>query len=336
MKKVQRFLIAALGIASGLLATLAHADYRQSPEAQEFVDAMVAEHGFERAELMALFAKVEKSTSILEAIARPAEKTKSWAEYRKLFLTKERIDQGVAFWREHHSAFRKAERELGVPAEYIVAIIGVETYYGRITGSYRVMDALSTLAFDYPPRSDFFTRELEHYLLLMREHGKDPMQNKGSYAGAMGLGQFMPSSYRSYAIDFDGDDWPDIWNNPTDAIGSVANYFVRHGWQPGAYVAVRARPEQKDIGPLPSAIAKPEQPVSFWTESGLTPVFEVLETDLANAIALDGPLGEEYWLTFTNFYVITRYNRSAMYALAVHQLAQAILRKGSDLVQEDP
>ncbi|WP_020208094.1 lytic murein transglycosylase B [Gilvimarinus chinensis] len=309
------------------------ADYRNNTPAQAFIEKMVLEHDFDRLRLETLFSKVEKQERILELIARPAEKTKSWADYRKIFIQNKRITDGVKFWQDNKEALARAEQTYGVPAEYIVAIIGVETLYGRVTGSYRVMDALSTLAFDYPPRSPFFTKELENYLLLMREHDKDPLLNKGSYAGAMGYGQFMPSSYRHYAVDFDGDNWPDIWNNTTDAIGSVANYFKQHGWQRGAFVTVRARPSA-EVGELPSPIATPEYDVNHWRKAGFTPVQEVPADANAVVIRLDGALGDEYWLSFTNFYVITRYNRSAMYAMAVHQLAQAIYRE-ADIAQGD-
>ena len=232
----------------------------------------------------------------------------------------------MAFYREHRATLERAERETGVPAEIIVAIIGVETYYGRIAGSYRVIDALSTLAFDYPRRSEFFTSELKHYLILTRDQGMDPLVLKGSYAGAMGYGQFMPSSYRSYAIDFDGDEKADIWNNPVDAIGSVANYFKAHGWNPGGEVVVAARAE----GEVPEEMMsrgrklKPRFTVAEFAAAGLVPT---TATDpAAEAIGIEFELadGMEYWLGLHNFYVITRYNHSAMYAMSVYQLSQRI------------
>ena len=208
-------------------------NYATNPAASALIDELVEEQGFDRGELQQVFASAERQQTILEAIARPAEKTKPWHEYRNIFLTDKRERQGREFFAQHRATLARAEHETGVPAEIIVAIIGVETYYGRITGSYRVIDALSTLAFDYPRRSTFFTKELKNYLQLTHEQGFDPLAMKGSYAGAMGYGQFMPSSYRSYAVDFDDDGQIDIWNNPVDAIGSVANYFKRHGWRPG-------------------------------------------------------------------------------------------------------
>ncbi|MBU2887614.1 lytic murein transglycosylase B [Gilvimarinus agarilyticus] len=312
----------------------ANADYTQHPNAQVFIDRMVQEHRFEREPVLAILAEAKQQQSILDAIARPAEKTKTWAEYRPIFLQPQRIDNGVQFWLDNQQALQRAERTYGVPAEYIVAIIGVETLYGKFTGKHRVIDALSTLAFDYPPRSDFFRKELEQYFLLTREHNQDPLINKGSYAGAMGLGQFMPSSYREYAVDFSGDDWPDIWQNKADAIASVANYLHRHGWQAGQWVGVRARPENKIVLDEPLSIAPPSLTVADWQARGLQPVIAVDAASQANSLALMGVLGTEYWLTFNNFYVITRYNHSALYAMAVHQLAQAIYRQGFEKIQE--
>lgn len=232
---------ASLGVLVLLCCSVCvRADYSQHPQAQKLIEQLVREHDFSRSDLLAVFHAAEKKQTILEAIARPAEKTKSWAEYRPIFLQPSRIERGVGFWLDNRAALQRAEQTFGVPAEYIVAIIGVETGYGEFTGRYRVIDALSTLAFDYPPRSDFFTKELTHYLLLTRQYRQDPLSHKGSYAGAMGLGQFMPSSYREYAVDFSGDGWPDIWQNRADAIASVANYLQRHGWQAGQWVAQRA------------------------------------------------------------------------------------------------
>jgi membrane-bound lytic murein transglycosylase B len=203
-------------LCSCLWATLSCAadTYESNPAAQALVDELVKEEGFDRASLERVFASAERQESILEAIARPAEKTKPWYEYRKIFLTKKREQKGLEFLAEHRETLARAEQTYGVPREIIVAIIGVETLYGKITGSYRVIDALSTLAFDYPKRSPFFTKELKNYLVLTRDQGFDPLALKGSYAGAMGYGQFMPSSYLSYAVDFDGDEVIDIWNNP--------------------------------------------------------------------------------------------------------------------------
>lgn len=314
----------------------AHADYRQHPEAQAFIDEMVMEHGFERDQVEEWLGRARQQESILEAIARPAERTKTWREYRPIFVVPLRIRNGVTFWREHRQALERAEREFGVPAELVVAIIGVETNYGRNMGSHRVIDALTTLAFDYPPRAPFFRSELENYLLLTREQEQNPMAFKGSYAGAMGYGQFMPSSYRNYAVDFDGDGFTDIWNNPVDAIGSVAHYFQAHGWQSGAPVAVRARRSEIPAGqegaeqqgaeehPVFNKIDPPAISLGTWRGHGLVPIVTMPDEWLAQGYQLQGVHGEEFWLGLQNFHVITRYNRSHMYALAVYQLSREI------------
>ena len=215
----------------------AYADYSNNALAQDFIREMAREEGFDAAELQKLFAQVEKKDSIINAMNRPAEKVLTWGEYRKIFLRQARIESGGDFWRRNQQVLNEAESEYGVPAHIIVAIIGVETLYGGNTGSYRVIDALSTLAFDYPARAPFFRSELKEFLILSREQKQSPLILKGSYAGAMGLGQFMPSSYRAYAADYDKDGFIDIWNNESDAIWSVANYLSRHGWQEGQTIA---------------------------------------------------------------------------------------------------
>lgn len=312
-------------------APLARADYSGNPQARAMIDDLVASENFDRAALEQVFAQAERKDKILEAISRPAEKIKPWYEYRAIFVTDQRESEGIDFFREHRAAFDRAEAELGVPREMILAIIGVETYYGRIAGSYRVLDALATLAFDYPRRSAFFTSELRNYLILTRDQGFDPTVLKGSYAGAMGYGQFMPSSYREYAIDFDGDGIADIWNNPVDAIGSVANYFKRHGWRPGEPVVFAA-----DSGPdVPNEVfvnsradLKPTRTVAQLRELGVTPRNEEVAPDaMATAMKFELADGYEYWLGMHNFYVITRYNLSAMYAMSVYQLSQNLARR---------
>ncbi len=322
--KVLFFLIAFV------LVPLARADYSGNPQARALIDELVANENFDRAELEKVLAQAERKDNILEAISRPAEKTKPWYEYRAIFVTDQREEEGIAFYQKHRETFARAEAELGVPQEMILAIIGVETYYGRIAGSYRVLDALATLAFDYPRRSEFFTSELRNYLILTRDQGFDPTVLKGSYAGAMGYGQFMPSSYREYAIDFDGDGVVDIWNNPVDAIGSVANYFKRHGWQPGEPV-VFAADSEPDVPPEvfvnSRADLKPTRTVGQFRELGVTPRQEVAPDALATAMKFEVADGYEYWLGVHNFYVITRYNLSAMYAMSVYQLSQNLARR---------
>ncbi len=314
---------------SCLWATLSCAadTYESNPAALAIVDELVNEEGFDREELMRVFASAERQESILEAIARPAEKTKPWYEYREIFLTDKREKQGLAFLEEHADTLARAEQTFGVPAEIIVAIIGVETLYGRITGSYRVIDALSTLAFDYPRRSPFFTKELKSYLIINREQGFDPLTHKGSYAGAMGYGQFMPSSFLAYAVDFDGDEVIDIWNNPVDAIGSVANYFKQHGWTedaPVVYAADAAADAPQDWFVSSRKDLKPVRTVGQFVEAGIVPRADLDPAAMATAMKFELQDGYEYWLGLQNFYVITRYNHSAMYAMSVYQLSQRI------------
>jgi membrane-bound lytic murein transglycosylase B len=318
-----------LAAVAGLWSALAVAspNYGDNPGAQAMIDELVAEEGFDRATLQAVFDQAERQQSILEAIARPAEKTKPWYEYRQIFVTDKREKQGVEFFATHRETLDRAERETGVPAEIIVAIIGVETFYGRITGSYRVIDALSTLAFDYPKRSPFFTKELRNFLLLTRDQGFEPTELKGSYAGAMGYGQFMPSSYRAYAVDFDDDGVIDIWNNPVDAIGSVANYFKAHGWRPGEPVVAAALREGEVPEDWFNNGLKPERTVAEFTAEGLQPLREFPADSLATAMKFELEDGFEYWMGLHNFYVITRYNHSAMYAMSVYQLSQRLAER---------
>ncbi|GAB3285423.1 lytic murein transglycosylase B [Parahaliea aestuarii] len=321
---VRPFILALATTALIPLQSLAQ-HYGDNPQAQAMIEELVAEEGFERDTLETLFGKAERQQSIIDAISRPAEKTKPWYEYRKIFLTEKREREGLEFYAAHRETLERAEAETGVPAEIIVAIIGVETSYGRITGNYRVMDALSTLAFDYPRRSAFFSKELKNYLLLTRDQGMDPMALKGSYAGAMGYGQFMPSSYRSYAVDFDGDGRTDIWNNPEDAIGSVANYFKRHGWNAGEPVVSAASLQGEVPEDWFNASLKPERSLVDYSAAGLQPVTEGLDpAQPATAIRFETEQGYEYWLGLKNFYVITRYNHSSMYAMSVYQLSQRI------------
>ena len=296
------------------------------PEVIAFIDSMVEEHDFDREELRDILGAAEVKQSILDAIARPAEKTKSWAEYREIFITPERIRAGAKFWTEHEVALRQVSESSGVPMEMLVGIIGVETYFGRITGSFRVLDALSTLAFSYPPRAKFFRRELEEYLLLVREEGMQATDATGSYAGAMGRPQFMPSSYRAYAVDATGDGKRDIWNDWTDVAGSVANYFLEHGWRSGEEVAVQASLGGSWQGPLPEPenTLKPSETVASLSRKGVMFVTSLPGDSKGELLTYEGADGLEHWVGFHNFFVITRYNRNVMYALAVHQLGQEI------------
>jgi membrane-bound lytic murein transglycosylase B len=300
-------------------------DYQQSPAVAEFVGEMTRDYGFASEQLNSWFAEVNRKQAILDAISRPAEKVKPWKDYRPIFITDARIQRGVEFWQKNQEALQRAEAEYGVPAQFIVAIIGVETMYGGNTGSYRVMDALSTLAFDYPPRAPFFRKELREFLLLAREEQVEPLSLTGSYAGAMGLPQFMPSSFRAYAVDFDGDGHINIWNNPTDAIGSVASYFKRHGWQPGQPVASRAKVKsEQDLQGLSPAL-DPVNNVGELRALGWKSELTLSDELPVTAFRLEGAQGSEFWLGLPNFLVITRYNRSVMYAMAVNQLSELLV-----------
>jgi len=316
-----RFQTILLSLTLGWLPLTVAADYSDHPSAEALINR-IAERGVDRDWLQSALSEATRQESILKAISRPAEKSKPWSEYQDIFLTDRRAKEGIEFWRENKETLDRVSMDTGVPSEVIVAIIGVETYYGRITGGYRVIDALSTLAFDYPRRSPFFTKELEVFLELAYQAGLPLAELKGSYAGAMGLGQFMPSSYRAYAKDYEGDGVIDIWTNPNDAIMSVANYFVAHGWRPDGEVITRARfsgdPTLFDVG------LKPKLSIDVLAGKGLTPVTEQSSDQLATPIKFDGKSGVEHWLGLHNFYVITRYNHSAMYAMAVHQLSQTL------------
>jgi membrane-bound lytic murein transglycosylase B len=289
----------------------------------EFAAYMARTHGFDEMELNRLLNQAVVRQSILDLIARPGEK-KPWHEYRKIFLTQPRIDGGVKFWNQWQSWLRKAEQAYGVPAGVIVSIIGVETVYGKNTGSHRVLDALVTLAFHYPKRADFFRDELEAYLLLTRQERLDPLAHKGSYAGAMGPGQFMPSSFLKYAVDFDGNGQRDIWRSMPDVIGSVANYLREFGWQAGGKVALAAAAREDAVEQLAALPIDPMSTLGQLKQQGL--LFEGREADATPGIAvgLETEAGMAWWLGLRNFYVITRYNRSPRYAMAVYQLAQAI------------
>jgi lytic murein transglycosylase B len=315
----------AIAAAALLASASVRADYASHPAAPAFIDKLVAEHKFNADEVRAALAGAEKKQSILDAIARPAEKTKPWFEYRKIFLGADRVAQGVEFWNTHQATLARASKEMGVEEEVVVAIIGVETRYGRYMGSYRVLDALATLGFDYSPRAKFFSSELENFFLLAREQKQNIGDLKGSYAGAMGYGQFIPSSYRAYAVDFDGNGVSDIWNDPVDAIGSVANYFKRHGWKKGEPVFSRALIAKDYDQSALNARVRPHLTLQEAAAMGFTPAEGRFNRDeKVVPLEYEGELGKEFWLGFSNFYTITRYNRSQMYALAVWQLSQEI------------
>ncbi len=306
----------------GLITSACSIPVKDNGTISQFIKEMADKHGFEPTVLADIFDNVEINQEVLKKISTPSEGL-PWYKYRKIFLTKKRIDAGIEFWHKNQNALNKVEQVYGVPASIIVAILGVETFYGQHTGNYRVIDALSTLAFAYPPRSPFFRAELENFLLLCRQGHIDPLLPTGSYAGAMGIPQFMPSSYRNYAVDFNSDNKKDIWQNPGDTIASIAHYFAKHGWQTGKEVIV----------PFSELDHKSTENQSFLKEDlrnyqvqskSLKPRTPVLLTPKAKNIAFELEKGEEIWLPLDNFYVITRYNKSPLYAMAVFQLSLAL------------
>jgi membrane-bound lytic murein transglycosylase B len=313
------------------LAGFCNADYSSHTEAAEFIDNMVEKHAFAREDIVSWLSVAKHQESIVKAMSRPAEKVKPWYEYRKHFISDRRISGGVAFWQQHRETLEQAERDFGVDPAIIVSIIGVETNYGSNTGSYKVVDALTTLAFDYYTYTDkresrkrFFTAELENLFLLSREQDQNPIELKGSYAGAMGWGQFMPSSYRAYAVDYDDDQFADIWNNPTDAIGSVANYFSEHGWRQGETVAVRANINSDPAEDSLNNLHRPKLSLEELGTQGYSIIEQLPAETKALPMRFSAKYGNEYWLGMHNFYVISRYNPRTKYAMAVYQLSELI------------
>lgn len=300
-------------------------DTINNQQLQKFIDSAVAEHGLDRDFITQTLTKAQKNPTVLNAISRPWE-AKPWHKYHPIFLTEKRLKKGLEFWQKHQTALESAEQELGVPAHIIVAIIGVESFYGAYKGKYSVLDSLYSLGFFYPPRATFFKQELAQYLKLVQEENWDPVQQKGSYAGAMGWGQFISSSYRHYAIDFDDDGKRDLLNNPMDAIGSVANYFRAHKWRPGEPVAFKAK-ANSDSQPLLNNDLKLKHTWQELRKNGVSLEDQdiTLENDkAAKLLVLDNADNEEYWVVLHNFYVITRYNHSPLYAMVVFQLSESL------------
>ncbi len=294
------------------------------PEVEGFIDEMVNKHEFRRGDLELLFGHAQLLPKVVKAMSAPVASPRPWYQYRPNFLNSRRIGGGVEFWRDNSEALKQAKGTYGVPEEVVTAIIGVETRYGAVTGSYRLLDSLSTLAFDYPRRADFFRQELENFLLLARNEKMDPLSLRGSYAGAMGIPQFMPGSFLRYAVDFDGDGRRNLWGSDADAIGSVANYLQQYGWQPGGPVAVPASVDGAGYQVVLADGAKPQRTVGELKKLGIAPLEPVADSQPAALIALENRDGTEYWLVFNNFYVITRYNHSTHYAMAVFQLGREI------------
>ncbi|NND91031.1 MAG: lytic murein transglycosylase B [Granulosicoccus sp.] len=306
-------------------------NYLHREDVRLFLDELSSDSGIDRIRLAGIVARAQRQSSVLEAISRPAERTLTWREYRPIFLGQERVQQGREFLQEHADLLARANATYAVPPSIIAAIIGVETFYGRITGKHQVLDSLVTLAFDYPPRSAFFRQELREFLMLSEAEGWNAHERFGSYAGAMGTPQFISSSYRQYAVDFDGDGTRDLFNSMADVIGSVANYLAVHGWVAGAPVA----------DPWPVGNVVPDE-VQALLRRSLTPTVSgdtvralgftsenfalgTADRHLLSVMVLAGAEGDEVWVGYRNFYVISRYNRSQLYVMAVLQLAQSIL-----------
>ncbi len=299
------------------------ASYLNQDGVRDFIVDVSAREGFNAAELRGLFEDIDRQEAALEAIARPAE-TLPWHRYRPIFVTEARTVGGVEYLREHRGLLEQAQQRYGVPPEIVTAILGVETYYGQHEGHYPVLDTLATLAFEYPPRASFFRSELEHFLLLAREERVDPRSARGSYAGAMGMPQFISSSYREYAVDFDDDGQRDLWGSQADVIGSVAAYLARHGWQSGAPIVQRLQPDGERYRDLLGRGLKPAVEASELRAAGLSLDPALADGERVALFELEGPDGPELWAGRRNFYTITRYNHSELYALAVVQLARGI------------
>lgn len=320
--------IALIGLLAGATFLSSACAVKQTraaaPALDAFAEEVAARHGLDAAQVRALLSQAEYQQSIIDAITRPAEKL-PWYKYRPIFLKPERIDAGVEFWRDNAELLEKVSTDYAVPPEIIVAIVGVETFYGRHKGKYRVIDALTTLGFNYPPRETFFRSELEQFLLLAREEKLDPLTPVGSYAGAMGMPQFIASSYRRYAVDGDGDGRRDLWESKPDILASVANYFQRHGWRPGEPVASPAQVSGDKWQALLSNDLALNARVGELAAAGVTTATPQPSERKAKLLALESAAdSNEYWVAYNNFYVITRYNRSPLYAMAVYQLAEAI------------
>jgi membrane-bound lytic murein transglycosylase B len=297
----------------------------QRAEVADFIAEMADRHGFDRDALGSLFTQVETRPAIIETMSKPAEKTMPWHEYRARFLTERRIRRGSEVAREQSAALEAASRTSGVPCSVLLAITGVETFYGEITGSHRVIDALATLAFDYPARSRYFRGELEQFLLMTREESLDPLSPLGSYAGAMGIPQFMPTSFRSYAIDGGGDGHRDLWGDWNDVFASIGNYLKLHGWRAGEPVMVVADVREARLDGVELGKLDLSETVGSLRGRGVR--FDTgLPADApAVLIELAGAAGPEYRVGFTNFHAITRYNRSVLYASAVNDLAESLV-----------
>lgn len=320
---MHKLLIASLIFLSTVISPLAQAEIDDQVAVQKFTGKMVDQHQFAADALAKLFKSVEIKPNIIAAMTRPAEGM-PWYKYRKIFMRDSRIQSGVKFWQANQASLKLTAQRYGVPEEIIVAIIGVETLYGERTGGHRVIDALATLAFDYPKRSKFFLSELEQFLLLCREEKINPLEPIGSYAGAMGMPQFMPSSYRHYAVDFEGDMKRDIWHNPADTIASVANYFAKHHWQTGQDIAFVVQANGDKYKQALTKGLSPNMTVKQLQNLGVQVPKQVAAQERVRLLSFEQEYGDDLWIGLNNFYVITRYNHSPLYAMAVFQLSAAI------------
>jgi membrane-bound lytic murein transglycosylase B len=296
-------------------------------DVKDFIAHMAATTSFKKRQLRKLLKSAQSQPAIIEAMDRPAEKAKPWFEYRPIFVTERRIREGVDFWTAHRQALDQASVRSGVAPEYLAAILGVETYYGRLTGSYRVLDALATLAFDYPARAKFFRDELEQFLLLSRDANLNPLSVKGSYAGAMGAPQFMPSNYRRYAVDADADGHIDLWSNWPDVCASVGNYLKEHGWNAGEPILSEASVDSDKAQDLEGRKLVLSETVESLRTKGVNFDSSLAADAPALLIAADETDGVHWRVGYNNFFVITRYNHSALYAMAVFELAAAVKQR---------
>lgn len=327
----------SIGLAVGALMLFSSQAYALDAQGQRyservdvlaFINAMHTDYGYSKKTLFELFDGIEYQPQVIEAYKKPAERALSWTRYQRIFVKPKRIALGVQFWKKHAAVLARAEQETGVPAEMIVAIIGVESRFGSHKGKNRVLDSLTTLAFERKKRNAFFKKELSEFLLLCQEQGFDPKTVTGSYAGAMGVPQFIASSYRAYAVDYNQDGKIDLFNSVEDVIGSVANYFKRHGWQHGARVVSSVRRTPHAVGGLASGKGryglKPEKTAEAFIKMGWLAEPNVPNKEPLTLLEFDDEADGYYLFGHKNFYVITRYNQSSMYALAAHQLAQRI------------
>ncbi len=323
---MKRFLLVFMLLCSNAAMALeiTAGDYRGRDDVAAFVQRLALESQYSEAELIKLFSQVEKQSHLFAKLDKPAEKELAWHQYRRIFIKEKRISRGVEFWQRHRNLLAEIRNQTGVPEEIIIAIIGVETFYGIYKGSDPVFDSLVTIAFDYPRRAKFFTRELEEFLLLAKEQNFNPRELYGSYAGAMGLPQFISSSYRNYAVDYDGDGQVDLFNSIPDITASVANYFVKHGWRKGESVAQSLTLSKNVSVSNMSTGFKLAYQWQDLREKGFTSNASIGDQTRVALVKLMQPKQAEYWAGLKNFYVITRYNHSELYAMAVHQLAQLI------------